>query len=117
MRTNLEFEYRAGNLTSYDITLLRGVRGVYGSDTPVRVRGCSFNRETRMEITHPTKPTKKMEVLVPWLLLEDEGGANLWVQLGDSDLDLDLDDAAAKNPTLLGRIVRDDGDAKDVDIR
>ena len=75
MRKNLEFEYRAGNLTSYDITLLRGVRGVYGSDTPVRVRGCSLNRETRMEITHPTKPTKKMEVLVPWLLLEDEGGA------------------------------------------
>lgn len=105
MKLNLELEYRAGALTSRDITYLRGVRGVYGKDTPIRVKGSSFNHETRMEITHPENPTKRMQFIVPWLQIEDESGATLWVTLGDSDLELDLEDAAERNPSLRGRVL------------
>lgn len=96
---DLELEYRLGNMSSRDITYLRGRTGQYGNPSdpndpgvPIRVKGCSFGWETRMEVVTPGQPTKQIKILCPWLLVEStdptfEG--EIWVRLGDPDIDLE----------------------------
>lgn len=99
MAPDMELDYRLGRMSSRDITFLRGRMGRYGGTAdpkdpgvPIRILGCSFDWETRMEVTAPGQPTKQIKILCPWLKIEStdpDFPGDIWIRLGDPDLRLD----------------------------